>query len=945
MRLLFIIILTLITISNLYSQFNFSSLDPLQKWKKTETKHFEIYFSENSSNTAMKLSTICDEIYEILSDKMKVKFSYKFPVIVVNQSDLPNGYYSPIPYPYILIYTSTISKLNNFYFDNDIKGVFTHELTHALAIEEAKGIWEPFRFIFGYYIAPNLYLPGIFIESITVFNESTWGYGRLNNPIFKDTIYSQAYYGKFRSFYNANLVSDFPTDTWYSYGGLFFYYLYQKYGYDKIIEFYRKNIYYLPGFFYFSFYETFNNNIFSEWEEFKNFISNKVISRKQYNNLSQLTYDGGYKQTLKTYDNFLIYIQKGIKGELTSLKYLNLKTKKVNHLLYGRYIYNFDIKSNILAFIEIQYSKYHTYTILKIAKITNISDKLKILDEKTLNVKNLYYITIIDDNNLLGLLENDSKYYLVKISIPESKIKTLIESDEFIYKVKYKNNQIYLVIRNNAKDNIRVLSEDLAEVITEIKDFEQIEDIFFTEKLIISAVDEDKIDIFEYDIDNKTIKKIISSTFSFFSPVEKDGKFYGISLSKNGFDIFSTDRTNQDFERTNIHKLMINSNLANITTKTTNLDYEEYGFFNKITPLSILLSFFPTIVFGDGYVKKLGVMFDFYDIPLEFRNFFISFFWNYDSETIDYEFKYRESGIPYTLFEINITRDHITTNEVITKRLISRGYTYNIFTFDYISSKITGIFHYENNLIKPFLSFSLSSFVGRSDTTTIFPDYKIGNSTSSLLTTYFTLGFVFSSLTRSLGAITPEEGIYNNINIKISSKNLFSIEDSILFNLFLSYSMRLWANNVIRFGINSKHNIFSSVDGVFTYYGYRYQEIFPVQETEESEINLKSYYNYNENGNNYTSFISKLYIKFFEINEGIWPIYITSIFSEFGLKGGILFNSLEEIRNRYLRIEGSIGIFCNLNLIGTTELKTGIEWNYNFDSNIWLFDIIFDIEI
>lgn len=114
----------------------------------------------------------------------------------------------------------------------------------------------------------------------------------------------------------------------------------------------------------------------------------------------------------------------------------------------------------------------------------------------------------MDDNNLLGLLENDSKYYLVKISIPGSKIKTLMESDEFIHKVKYKNNQIYLVIKNNGKDNIRVLSEDLTEVINEIKEFEQIEDIFFTEKLIISAVDEDKIDIFEYDIDSKTTKKL-----------------------------------------------------------------------------------------------------------------------------------------------------------------------------------------------------------------------------------------------------------------------------------------------------------------------------------------------------------------------------------------------------------------------------------------------------
>ena len=933
------------------AQVNFSKFFPLDTWTSIETKYFIIYFSEKSKNFAMKLSTICDKVYEDLSKKMEVKFYYKFPVVIANKSDLPNGYYIPIPKPSIVIFTSPIGIVKDFGFtDDDVKIIFLHELTHALASEEANGLfWTILRTIFGYYIVPNLYLPRNLVESITTLNESTWGYGRLNNPIFTDIVYSHAYYGKFRNFHKANLANEFPLDVGYLYGGMFFEYLLNKYGYEKILKFYKENSYYLPNFFYYSFNSVFKNDLLSEWTEFEKYISNKIFSRTSSNEFSRITSEGGEKRSLRIYKDILIYSQSQIKGELSSLKFLSINTKKSGFLIYGKYIQSFDIKDDTIAFVEVVSSKYSTKSILKVGKIKYNNSEITLVNQEEIKeINGVYEVDVLNSNEVLILTQNDLNYRILKLNLSNKLIETILESDTFYKNIDSDGKYIVMVKRQEGQDILQLLIKDSFEIIKEIKDFHFIPDLSLKgNKILFSAMDNNKIDVFEYDISENKLRKVVSGLFSFLNPISYNGSIYGISFSEKGFDIFSTEPVYQEFSKAKNNFININNEIRNLKSYKTNITkLKEYSYLNDITLYSILMTFFPDIAFNPDFsIRKIGVFFSFFDEPLEFRNFFIDLTWNFNSKTIDYNFFFIESGIPYFLIKFEILRDHIDTNSHITTRLNLKGYNYNIFTFDNLTFSISGDFG--NNYLKfyPFTTFSFYSFTGRDSFDNPLPQYKFLNSQESITSFYITFGYILTSLRSSLGAITAEEGILYNLNCKLSSKNIGSIEDALILNNFFTYSLRLFGNSILRFNTGLRINISPYLKDSFYYGGFTFTEIFPREEEYFYELNLSSYSSYPDKGNVFLSSLFKLYLKFFEVNEGIWPIYITSVWSELGPKLGILFNGFYDILNRRVVYELVSGLFLHLNLIGEINNKLGIEVIYNPEGKFFTWNFILNLNL
>lgn len=946
-RFLCLFILLVIAING-FSQINFSVFDPTKSWRKVETKYFEIYYSETSQKTAMRLYAIADEVYEVLSSRIDVKFSYKFPVVVVNQSDLPNGLYSPIPWPFIVIYTSRIGLLDEFAFDDDIKGIFAHELTHALAIEEANGIhWQVLRFIFGYYIVPNIYLPGVFIESVTTLNESTWGYGRVNDPMFRDKILSEVYYKKFRYFSKASLVNEFPYDGWYLYGGMFFDYLARKYGYDKTQKFYKENSYYLPLFYPLSFYNTFQSDLGKEWNEFENYLKTNIASREFTNNLSRLTTEGGYKDDVKIYKDFLIYSQRRYKGELPSLKYLNLKTGRRGVLIYGRSIRKFDVKDDTIAFIEVVSSKYYTKTVLKVGRIVDNGEVISLVEEVNTGVEGVHDVSIVNRDRILALVDYDTESRVVEIGssyIP----KNLIVSDKIFYRTVEANNRlIAFVERENGRDKIRLLDSNLNTIVV-ITNFDLVYGLSVeNEGVLFSASYGQKVDVFYYDLSNKSITRVVSSLFSFTYPVRYNDKVLGISLSEVGFDVFETRPVVENFNPKPRELVKYNGEIKDVKIFATNVSSEGYNYLNRVTLLSALMTFFPSVVFNPDFsVRKLGMYFSFYDEPLEFRNFYIEFTWNFNARTIDYDLSFKESGIPYIILDFRLFRDNIDTNFTLTQRLRGRNYRYDIFTFDYFRFKITGSFGDNYITLYPFVSFSLPSYNGRRDFENLFPEYRFVDSRQGFVSPYFTVGFTVDGAYSSVGSVAPfEEGFVFNVNSKIANRSFDSQEDMLILNNSLFYALRLWANNVVRFGINLRNALMSSLSGVFYYDGYFFEEVFPVEEGSSYSIDLSTYAEYVDNANNFFSSEVRVYLKFFEINEGIWPIFLTSVWSEFGARGGVLFDNVNEIMNRSIAGEVFGGLFFSPNFIGIIDNRVGVETVYNLIDGKISLNVCVDLQL
>ncbi|MCX8028475.1 MAG: hypothetical protein N2712_00570 [Brevinematales bacterium] len=950
-RLYFIVIIYFVFSFDLRGQVSFSTFDPLRCWTKIQTIYFDIYFSETSKGTAQRLSTIVDKIYEEVSEKMNVRFGYRFPIVVVDQSDLPNGYYVAIPSPFIVIYTSKITKLDNFVFDDDLKGIFIHELTHALAIEEANGVfWQFLRFIFSYYIVPNMYLPGVFIESPTVLNESIWGYGRLNNPIFTDSLYSQSYYGKFRNFYKANLVNEYPLDGWYLYGGMFFRYLVEKYSYEKTLSFYKENSYYLPNSFYLSFFNTFKNNLFSEWDEFGRYLSNKVVSRIYTSEVQQLSFEGGYKERLRKFDDFILYFQRGVKGELPSLKYVRVDGKEIGFLAYGRYLSRFDVKGSRIAFLETISSKYYTRNFLKLARIIKKSIPV-LVDEISTDIQGVYDVSVVDDNTVVVLVQDDDTARVVKINLEVDndkinfKTNILFEGQDIFYKkVSTYDNLLALVVSEDGLDVIKVFNFDTLELVYELRKFKFVSDITVTSNgILFSGLNGDKIDVFE--IRDGKIFRVVSHLFSFFNVVSDGIRIYGLSFSREGVDIFFADKESFSLvAEVKKNSFDLYPKLRDIVSFKTNItSIQNYSYFNNITLFSIITSFFPDVHFNPDFsFRKVGLYFGFYDEPLEFRSYFISIAWNLNSRTVDYDVRFVDSSIPYTLFSFRVFRDHLDTNFTMVSGLRSRGYLFDTFTLDYYRLKVQGEFGNTYLKVYPFVAFSFPSFVGREVVDIVFPDYRFDDTSEGIVSPYFTFGITVNTLRSSLGAVTSEEGFLCNFNLKLANKIFGSEENSLVASAFFSYSFRIFGNNVLKLGLGLRGNLFSSYSNAFCYGGYLFKELFPVEEGDVYNINLPTYVGFREDGDYFFTSLAKVYLKLFEVNEGIWPIYITEFWVEVGGRGGILFQNFGDIVNRYLRTELTVGIFFNLNFIGYLDTRTGIEMIYNTLVKDYVVEFVFD---
>ncbi|HEY6722097.1 MAG TPA: hypothetical protein VI363_10710, partial [Burkholderiales bacterium] len=127
--------------------------------------------------------------------------------------------------------------------------VLTHEFTHIVHLDQARGPAGVLRQIFGRYLIlplpfalflpsgfPNLLEPNWMIEGLAVYSESDWnkGYGRLGQSHFEGMMRAESARG-LRSLREVNAEGrGFPLNRDYLYGSYFFLFLAERYGPDAI---------------------------------------------------------------------------------------------------------------------------------------------------------------------------------------------------------------------------------------------------------------------------------------------------------------------------------------------------------------------------------------------------------------------------------------------------------------------------------------------------------------------------------------------------------------------------------------------------------------------------------------------------------------------------------------------------------------------------------------
>src|SRR5262245_2549470 len=159
-----------------------SLFDPALRFRQLRTEHFVIYFHQGEGRLAQRLGSIAEETWQLLRPRFSVSPPALTRVILADQTELWNGYATPLPRDTIVIYAVWPSG-SELAFDDWLRIAFTHEFTHIVHLDRSEGWARVARAILGRtaYAFPNWFLPAWQIEGLATYEESViTGEGRLH---------------------------------------------------------------------------------------------------------------------------------------------------------------------------------------------------------------------------------------------------------------------------------------------------------------------------------------------------------------------------------------------------------------------------------------------------------------------------------------------------------------------------------------------------------------------------------------------------------------------------------------------------------------------------------------------------------------------------------------------------------------------------------------------
>lgn len=160
----------------------FSQVDPAIRWKAMELTHFRLIYDATYQKLADHYAARLDQYYQMLETIFPVRPD-KITVVIIDRTDLTNGYATPIPYPHIVLYPvlpgaqESIGEYGDWTHE-----LLVHEYTHILDFEPKRDVAKILNTVFGSIINPNVYLPRWFHEGLAVEIETRFSaHGRLRS--------------------------------------------------------------------------------------------------------------------------------------------------------------------------------------------------------------------------------------------------------------------------------------------------------------------------------------------------------------------------------------------------------------------------------------------------------------------------------------------------------------------------------------------------------------------------------------------------------------------------------------------------------------------------------------------------------------------------------------------------------------------------------------------
>lgn len=163
-----------------------AAYDPALAWRTLETEHFEITFHQGEEQLANELGTSAEEIWAELTVDMDWVPRAKTQIVLVDHTDVANGYASTVPYNAIVIFVTAPQESSGLaYYDDWSTMILTHEFAHILHLDNVQGGPALLRYALGRIISVNQLSPWWIVEGSATYQETRHtgaGRGHLVNP-------------------------------------------------------------------------------------------------------------------------------------------------------------------------------------------------------------------------------------------------------------------------------------------------------------------------------------------------------------------------------------------------------------------------------------------------------------------------------------------------------------------------------------------------------------------------------------------------------------------------------------------------------------------------------------------------------------------------------------------------------------------------------------------
>ncbi|MDR0324002.1 MAG: hypothetical protein LBI12_06125 [Treponema sp.] len=250
---------------------------PFTSLRVIKTEYFDIIFPSESESSARQLASYADQVYEYVSSLLGIVIPGRIPVTFTPHTDMFNGYFSRTSNHIVLF--DTPMDIEWTAFADNLKGLFLHELTHAISLNSRSPFYQFMHRIFGNWVSPTwINAPLFMVEGVTISFESLDGTGRANDPLAKHYLRQAIHEGKLLTPFQASGVYDRPIQPsgyYYEYGGLFSSWLQQTYGMEKYAQLWqsmgrtsRFSFFVYRSGFYRIFKNTYNIDFIDAWNAF-----------------------------------------------------------------------------------------------------------------------------------------------------------------------------------------------------------------------------------------------------------------------------------------------------------------------------------------------------------------------------------------------------------------------------------------------------------------------------------------------------------------------------------------------------------------------------------------------------------------------------------------------------------------------------------------------------